>query len=394
MAPPILPVALRREALAAFKAAGGNLAKAAAALGLSRGTMQGRLAAAQLHGVGDDPPEASAVIGSDLTEKASVAEARDLKRKYLKALDLLEERDRQLAEATAIAASPIDTYAIEPAHRSGTGEGTVVVLASDWHVEERIDPAVVSGLNAYTLDVARASATEFFQHAARLTQILQQDIRIDTMVLALLGDFITNDIHEDMPDANAVTPTHAVIAAQTMIASGLAYLLDHTKLSLVIPCHSGNHARTTRTTRFAVESGHSLEFLMYRHLAAYFRHEPRVTFLIAGGYHSYMQIYGLTLRFHHGHAIRYAGGVGGLYIPVNKAIAQWQKGRRADLDVFGHFHQLRDGGNFICNGSMIGYSPFALSVVKADYEPPKQALFLLDKKRGRTCTWPILFTPR
>jgi hypothetical protein len=40
---------------------------------------------------------------------------------------------------------------------------------------------------------------------------------------------------------------------------------------------------------------------------------------------------------------------------------------------------------------MIGFNTYALSI-KADYERPKQTLLLLDKKRGRTCTWPILFT--
>jgi hypothetical protein len=105
--------------------------------------------------------------------------------------------------------------------------------------------------------------------------------------------------------------------------------------------------------------------------------------------HSYVKVYDTMIRFQHGHAIKYGGGVGGIYIPVNKAIAQWNKGRHADLDVFGHFHQARDGGNFICNGSNIGYNSFALSI-KADYEQPRQQLFLMDKKRGRTCTWPIL----
>ena len=123
----------------------------------------------------------------------------------------------------------------------------------------------------------------------------------------------------------------------------------------------------------------------------YYRDEPRIKWIIPEGIHSYLDIYDTTIRFHHGHAVKYGGGVGGIYIPVNKAIAQWNKGRRADLDVFGHFHQLRDGGNFLCNGSLVGYNAFALSI-KADYEPPKQALFLIDKKRGRTCTWPILFT--
>jgi hypothetical protein len=128
---------------------------------------------------------------------------------------------------------------------------------------------------------------------------------------------------------------------------------------------------------------------MYVHLKAYFRNEPRVTFIVAEGMHSYVKVYDTMIRFQHGHAIKYGGGVGGIYIPVNKSIAQWNKARHADLDVFGHFHQSKDGGNFICNGSLIGYNSFALSI-KADYEQPKQQLFLMDKKRGRTCTWPIL----
>ena len=78
-----------------------------------------------------------------------------------------------------------------------------------------------------------------------------------------------------------------------------------------------------------------------------------------------------------------------MFIPAYKAVSQWDKGRRADLDIFGHFHQTKDGGKFLCNGSLIGYNSFALRI-KADYEPPQQTLLLVDKKRGRTCTWPIL----
>lgn len=128
---------------------------------------------------------------------------------------------------------------------------------------------------------------------------------------------------------------------------------------------------------------------MYHNLAHLFRSEKRVKFVISGGYHSYLKVYDMTVRFHHGHDIRYAGGVGGLYIPANKAIAQWNKGRWADLDVYGHFHQFRDASNFICNGSLIGFSPYALSI-KGEFEEPKQAFFLIDRDRGKTITAPIL----
>ena len=101
-----------------------------------------------------------------------------------------------------------------------------------------------------------------------------------------------------------------------------------------------------------------------------------------------MDVYDKTIRFHHGHAMRYYGGVGGIYIPVNKAIAQWNKARPASLDIFGHFHQLKDGGIFVSNGSLIGWSPYSMRI-KADYEEPKQAFIVIDNKHGRTFTCPI-----
>ena len=126
---------------------------------------------------------------------------------------------------------------------------------------------------------------------------------------------------------------------------------------------------------------------MYHSLKQRFLSEPRVKFIIPEGYHSYMDIYGTKIRFHHGHSLRYQGGVGGLTIPVNKAIAQWNKITSVDLDIFGHWHTYMHLKNFVANGSLIGYNAFALSI-KADFDVPKQAFFLIDKKLG-----PSIFAP-
>jgi hypothetical protein len=341
---------------------------------------------------GSNGPADSPTVAEDRERQRRAHAATLLRKKYDECLKTIERQESEL-RAMNVLREGVETYAIEPRLKSGTAEGTVVVVGSDWHVEENVG-AEVGGLNRYNIEIATKRATTFFQAALRLTNLLAQDIRISTMVLALLGDFITNDIHDaENAEVNEMLPMHALATAQNLIISGIEFLLTHSKLSLVVPCHSGNHARTTKTTRFTAENGHSLEYLMYLHLAAYFRNKPRVKFIIPEGYHSYLNVYGQTLRFHHGHTIRYQGGVGGIFIPAYKAIAQWNKGRHADLDVFGHFHQSKDGGNFLCNGSLIGYNAFALSI-KADFEPPRQTLFLLDKKRGRTCTWPIWFGER
>lgn len=327
-------------------------------------------------------------LKADRERQVALGEVARLRIQYGQALKTIGQLEKEIGAVKALSQG-LSPLTIEPKEPSGTSEATVVLVASDWHIEETVG-AEVGGLNRYTLEIAESRAKNFFSSSQRLIRLLQQDVKISTIVLALLGDFITNDIHgAENAEKNSLAPTDAIVTAQNWLIGGIEFLLEHTDCDIVLPCHSGNHARTTQTTRFGAENGHSLEYLMYLHMAAYFRHESRVKFLIAEGMHSYLDIYGRTVRFHHGHSIRYAGGVGGIYIPTNKAIAQWDKGRRADLDVFGHYHQLIFAPKFVCNGSLIGYNSFALSI-KADYERPQQALFVIDKKRGRTANWPIL----
>ena len=332
----------------------------------------------------------SARLQADREKQRLSGELATTRLKYGAALEQIKTLEKRLDIIRGMGEDPVETFEIKPALASGTAEGTVALVASDWHVEEKVDPATVSYLNTFSLDLAKTRAERFFASGLRLTKLLQQDIKVKTMILALLGDFISNELHDAASaEVNALQPMLAVKFAKDLIASGIEHLLEYSDLELLIPCHSGNHARTTRKTRFAAENGHSLEYLMFLMLADYFRSEKRVKFMIGDGYHSYVAIYDQVVRFHHGHAINYQGGIGGIFIPAFKAISQWDKARRADLDVFGHFHQMKDGGKFICNGSLIGYNAFGLSI-KADYERPQQTLFLMDKNRGRTCTWPIL----
>jgi hypothetical protein len=40
------------------------------------------------------------------------------------------------------------------------------------------------------------------------------------------------------------------------------------------------------------------------------------------------------------------------------------------------------------NGSVVGYNGYAMAI-KATPEPPQQAFYILDSKRGKTCKSPI-----
>lgn len=316
-------------------------------------------------------------VVKDLTVRTYGAKLKQTDSKYKLLLEQNETLKAQLEAFKVLGDAHTHTIKSGSKQRGGA---TAVALCSDWHSEERVRSEDVNGLNEFTLDTFAKRADAFFVSVSRLVNVKQPAIEIKELVLALLGDFITGNIHEENLETCQLPPMEALMNVQEKLASGIRYLLTHTNVDLIIPCHSGNHARITKKCRNATEAGHSLEYVMYHSLANIFKDEPRVKFLIAPGYHSYLDIAGFVVRFHHGHALQFNGGVGGLTIPVRKSIHQWNTLKKADLDAFGHWHQQFFGGNFICNGSLIGFNAYAVRI-KAGFEKPRQAFFLVNHSR-------------
>lgn len=316
-------------------------------------------------------------IERDLRESKLTKEKRSTDTKYRLLKDKVAELETELDAVKRI--KDTDVFTIKP-HKGHDGEATAIALASDFHAEERVDPFTVNGLNAYTLDIASERFNRFFVNVGRLIAAKKKSIAVNTLILALLGDFITGNIHEELVETAQLPPIEAAIFVKNHLASGIRHLLDSTEVNIVLPCHSGNHGRITKKQRHATERGNSLEYFVYHFLADYFVEEPRIKFVVAPGYHSIIDVQGFLIRFHHGHSIKFGGGVGGITIPVRKAIAQWNKSGPVQLDCFAHFHQLFYGGNFICNGAGIGYNAYALSI-KADFEKPRQGFFLVNHRR-------------
>lgn len=338
---------------------------------------------------------AQAKFPAELTVEAEAArvveqsKARDTARLLRESLAENARLREELERAAAM--PPIHPRDLTIRAKRGEREATAVAVASDWHCEERVLPESVNGLNEFSLAIFDERARWFFKNALSLLHKEAREINIRNLVLAVLGDLMSNDIHEDLAESNQLGSMMAAELVQDTLAAGIWRLLKETpkSLSLTVPWKLGNHPRTTHRQRIQTEAEHSLEWLIAHSLAREFAREPRVKFIRERSLLTYLDVHGTTLRLLHGHAVEYQGGVGGITIPINKAIAQWDKGRRANLTVMGHFHQLTFGPGFIVNGSLIGYSPFAVKI-KAAPERPAQAFFLVDAQHGLTVRAPIL----
>lgn len=334
------------------------------------------------------PPEQQAEIRvSELREKAKLREADRL---YKAAIAENARLRQQLDVVQSLPEVAPREVVIRASAKGSKREATAILQASDWHMEETTTLEKTNQLNEYDLKIAKLRADYFFRNSAKLVHKEAQNVSIKNVVLWLGGDFFTGSIHDDCIAVNALGPMDAVALVQDTLAGGVEYLTKELGkgVQLTVVCSVGNHSRTTKEQRIASEHENSLEWLAYGNLAREFRAHERVTFIRDRAYHTFVDVHGVVCRFHHGHWVRGGDNIGGVTIPLMKRIYKWNQIKHADHDFLGHFHTYNPTSAFTINGSLIGTTPYGLSV--GGHEAPVQAFSLVDSKFGMTVRAPIL----
>jgi hypothetical protein len=308
--------------------------------------------------------------------RADLAATQGRYKAALRQIDAERERADSLAGLAGIKGKTMPRRS-KPARPNSA---TAVVVLSDWHVEETVTREQTAGLNAYDLDIADRRIDELARRIGVLVEHERQLVKIDRIVIAALGDFISGHIHEELVETCSLAP-HAATRWAAKRLRGLIDMASELAREVIVVTQPGNHGRSNfGKPRKSTEHDHSHEQNAYLIMAAA-ETRPNVRWEIAEGYLGYLDLDGFTIRYHHGHEIRYQGGVGGITIPTNKAIDKWNRSRPANLDIFGHWHQwgwLR--GRYMSNGSLIGMSAYSLRI-KAEFEAPCQSMLLVDHGR-------------
>lgn len=329
----------------------------------------------------------------DLTKKQRKDELKQERKKYKEALGEIEKLRREIgtlrdAQIHTSNFSPIKI----PTPSASKKEAVAFINAGDWHVDEVVDPASVNGLNKFNLDIAKKRANTLWQVSLNLLDMCRSKNNINTLVVPLLGDFMSGWIHEELMIYNSMSPNKAMLELFDMLGSGLQFLADNAgvKKIIVVPV-CGNHARLTHRPHNKYLQQTSFEWAVYEFLVKHFKAKENkiIHFKLPEGYFNLINIYDRVIRIHHGNNIRYGGGIGGVHIPLRKAIDKWNSGIKADRDILGHWHTEFWDEDYLLNGSLIGYSEYSIKI-KAPYQRPMQSFFIEHPKYGMTARFPIV----
>lgn len=310
--------------------------------------------------------------------KESVARLAARERELMQQLEISERRSQFL---DAIDCEPNRDLITKKLSRT-KGESTAILVLTDWHIGETVELEKTNGLNEFNLKIAERRVKRCFQKTLDRLELARKEATIDVLIVAILGDLISGAIHEELLESDEASPIESSIIAKDWIVSGLEFLLKESGCKeIIVPCVFGNHGRTTHKMRVATAAENSYEYFVYRDIESRFRGRKGITFDVSKALHCYQVVHGRTIRFTHGHAIKYSGGSGGISIPVNKAIHAWDRTRLADVTFFGHYHQFTNQKRWVACPSLVGYDAYSL-FIKAEYQEPCQLFAVINGKYG------------
>lgn len=269
---------------------------------------------------------------------------------------------------------------------------TPVLCLSDLHLDEVVEAAEMDGVNEYNREIAEQRLQEVVDSTVKLVRDYIGGVTIEGIVVAMLGDLITGDIHEELARTNADTVPGSIVHWVPLLASALRFLADEFG-QVFVPCVDGNHDRTQKRTPKKKRAESSFAWIIYNWLADTLRDDERITFSITPAAEQIVEVYSTRFLLSHGDSFRSQGGVGGLYPSLLKWLLRRkdyysQTGNRFDYALIGHWHQLLWGRDFVVNGSLKGYDEYARDG-GFGFERPQQALFIVTPENGIVQRLPV-----
>lgn len=368
-----------------------NQTRAAEAIGMNRNTFVARLAKARARG---------------LTADTKLRRTQDQEIKALKRKIRDMEKDDDTAEAVRqklydiASISPSPPKWLTPNRQAGKSPGVPMAFWSDWHYGEVVNLEEVGGVNEFNKDIADRRIDLLVNRTIDLCMNHMIHPEYPGIVIALGGDMISGDIHEELADTNWGYTLEVVNELVDKLASALETMADHFG-AVFVPCVVGNHGRATRKPRMKGRVQTSFEWNIYVQLARHFKNDPRVSFLIPNEADARFNILGHRFLLTHGDSLGVRGGDGiiGAIGPIMRGSIkvgrlESQIGRDFDTIMMGHWHQYIPlcsgrGGGILVNGCIKGYDEYARLSLRAPFAPASQALLFVHQDIGITAHWNV-----
>lgn len=337
----------------------------------------------------------------DALDRAEVIRLRRAKESSdREVIRLLGELDKA-QKALAIVGS-LDDAALQPPvwlspAKPRQGRATPIVMLSDTHFDEVVNPDEMEGLNAYDRRIATLRLERWSQNVIKIARHYLAGLKYDGIVVLLGGDIFSGDIHEELAETNEDTMLGSLLYWSEQIA-GAIDLLQREFGVVHVASVMGNHGRTSRKPRAKLRARTNFDWLLSKMVERHFKGNSKITFAVPESADVLVDVYGYGQLMTHGDQVTGGGGIGGIYPPVMRLRARKQQrhlqaGSSFSTLWMGHWHQYLSTPSLVVNGSLKGYDEYAM-VSNFAFEQPQQAFAIVTPEKGLTIQAPIFVVDR
>jgi hypothetical protein len=281
--------------------------------------------------------------------------------------------------------------------KDGFDEHEMVLLFSDTHAGEVVDPEAVLGMNEYTWDIMLARMQQIQKSVISYQR--NRPYPIKKLTIGTLGDMFSGDIHEELQITNDRTIDEAVVDFSNDAAEfylGFAPYFEEIEV-VAVP---GNHPRRSQKPQAKLQQANA-DWLHYNYTASLLRDNAQFTFRHPRSHYADAYVCGKHILFMHGDGIRSTmPGVpwGGVARRVTTLQAQFNKAKMPiDYVCMGHFHTTNAvegvGVKTFLNGSVKGVDEYSLAKFGSGQDPA-QLLLTFHPTHGITDVSYIDLAPR
>ena len=297
--------------------------------------------------------------------------------------DVIRQVSNSFKEVPQIKRKPLDSKTQHPQ--------TVVAPLTDTHIGEYIDSAQMVGLNSYDMELFNKRLYGWANQLLALINYRRNITEIEELVIPMLGDMISGDIHDELARTNVENNMGQMIKGAYLISQAILLLAPHVK-KIRIPCVVGNHGRMSVKPPMKDKVTTDWDYMLYQWISVMLKNQKNITFEIPQAFLHVFNVYDHRILIMHGDSISGAGSNmsisrsisnlrGALQYKnnLNMELEEFRKVNYFDSVMIGHFHRVDEtdigtGELHIC-GCVKGVDEFALQRLHVSTKPKQIATY-------------------
>lgn len=302
----------------------------------------------------------------------------------------LEDRFLSMA-ADYLKTHPGRSVKLSPARvkKSHASPHEMVLCLSDAHYPEVVDPQVAMGLT-YNGDVCVRRLERIRDVTLRYKQLRESSYPIRKLTVAMLGDMLSGDIHEELEVTNQMPLAEALVKLAYYVHDMcVSFAKEFPAVELVVL--PGNHPRQFKKPRFKQKTITNFEYILGHFIAslsrgAYTVNVPKDLVYVH-------PVFGYRIGMTHGDGVKSNSFAGIPFYGIKQRQDALQSLLRhlgadgIDYLLMGHFHRgtIMEGtdSTVIINGAVKGGDEYSLGSRLSSNEP-MQYLLTFHEKHGLT----------